>query len=239
MAWNGFLSNRESECSGDIESVHAALLKVFRDLKRAKRFEIMNPTLLKHAFAQHQSSFWGCIQQDAHEFFCSLIDKVQEDVSSALKKQYSVEADRPKLETVCPTTQNFSCSVRNNLTCAGCGNVSSVEETYCDFSLALPEDERTDEATNCSLDSLLNLYFQDELSVMEYVVGRRFVVVEAPSTGNNMFNLRVTCFLIMTCRIILYPSLLVCVWDSTCALHEAVNCFETSSKTIKNSVKNL
>ena len=35
-----------------------------------------------------------------------------------------------------------SCAVKNNLTCAGCGNVSSVEETYRDFSLALPEDER-------------------------------------------------------------------------------------------------
>lgn len=45
--------------------------------------------------------------QDAHEFFCSLIDHVQEDVSSELKKQHSVEADRPKLEIVCPTTQNF------------------------------------------------------------------------------------------------------------------------------------
>lgn len=45
--------------------------------------------------------------QDAHEFFCSLIDQVQEEVSSELKKQYSTEADRPKLETVCPTTQNF------------------------------------------------------------------------------------------------------------------------------------
>jgi hypothetical protein len=55
-----------------------------------------------------QSNICDCVTvQDAHEFFCSLIDKVQEDVSSALKKQYSVEADRPKLETVCPTTQNF------------------------------------------------------------------------------------------------------------------------------------
>ncbi|KAG0598679.1 hypothetical protein M758_12G093100 [Ceratodon purpureus] len=150
-----------SESFPDIESVHAALLKVFRDLKRAERFETVNPTLLKQAFAQHQSSFCGSIQQDAHEFFCSLIDHVQEDVSAALKKQYSNEADRPKLEMFCPTTQNFSCAVKNNLTCAGCGNVSSVEETYRDFSLALPEDERTDESKNCSLESLLDLYFQE------------------------------------------------------------------------------
>lgn len=156
-----------SESFPDIESVHAALLKVFRDLKRAERYETVNPTLLKHAFAKHQSSFWGCIQQDAHEFFCSLIDQVQEDVSSALKKQFSMEADRPRLETVCPTTQNFSCSVRNNLTCTGCGNVSPVEETYRDFSLGLPEDERTDESKNCSLESLLNLYFQ------EYTMSRK------------------------------------------------------------------
>lgn len=45
--------------------------------------------------------------QDAHEFFCSLIDQVQEDVSSELKRLHSIEADRPKLEIVCPTTQNF------------------------------------------------------------------------------------------------------------------------------------
>lgn len=147
----------------DIESVHAALLTVFRDLKRAERYETVNPTVLKHAFARHQSSFWGCIQQDAHEFFCSLIDQVQEAVSSELKKKHSIETDRPKLEIVCPTTQNFSCSVRNSLTCAGCGSVSSVEETYRDFCLALPEDERTDESQNCSLESLLNHYFQETI----------------------------------------------------------------------------
>jgi len=45
--------------------------------------------------------------QDAHEFFCSLIDQVQEGVSSELKKKHSIETERPKLEIVCPTTQNF------------------------------------------------------------------------------------------------------------------------------------
>lgn len=155
------LEDSELLLSSDVETVHAALLKVFRDLRQAERYEVVNPSVLKHMFAKHQESFWGCMQQDAHEFFCSLIDQVQEDVSSELKKQYSIEADRPKLEDVCPTTQNFSCSVRNNLTCAGCGNVSSVEETYRDFCLAFPEGERADESQNCSLESLLNLYFQE------------------------------------------------------------------------------
>lgn len=121
----------------------------------------MNPSVVKHAFAKHQSSFWGCIQQDAHEFFCSLIDRVQEEVSSELKRQFPIDANQPKLDTVCPTTQNFSCSVRNSLTCTGCGKVSSLEETYRDFCLALPEDERTHASKNCSLESLLNLYFQE------------------------------------------------------------------------------
>ncbi|XP_024363352.1 ubiquitin C-terminal hydrolase 22 isoform X1 [Physcomitrium patens] len=145
----------------DAESVHAALLKVFRDLKQAGRYEYVNPSVVKHAFAKHQSSFWGCIQQDAHEFFCSLIDRVQEEVSSELKRQFPIDANQPKLDTVCPTTQNFSCSVRNSLTCTGCGKVSSLEETYRDFCLALPEDERTHASKNCSLESLLNLYFQE------------------------------------------------------------------------------
>ncbi|KAG0624328.1 hypothetical protein M758_3G240300 [Ceratodon purpureus] len=155
------LEDSELLISSDVETVHAALLKVFRDLKRAERYEVVNPSVLKHMFARHQESFWGCMQQDAHEFFSSLIDQVQEDVSSELRKQYSTEADRPKLEDVCPTTQNFSCSVRNNLTCAGCGNVSSVEETYRDFCLAFPEDERVDESQNCSLEFLLDRYFQE------------------------------------------------------------------------------
>ena len=151
-----FLQDSESLLSSDVETVHAALLKVFRDLRQAERYEVVNPSVLKHMFAKHQESFWGCMQQvfrapklfnplcdfiiklcrpfiarqspsmlyiismntlynfcfrvnvqDAHEFFCSLIDQVQEDVSSELKKQYSIEADRPKLEDVCPTTQNF------------------------------------------------------------------------------------------------------------------------------------
>lgn len=161
LVMEDLLEGHESVVAPDIERIYAALLKVFRDMKRAERFETVNPGVLKHAFAKHQSSFWGCIQQDAHEFFCSLIDQVQEDVSLELNKQLSFEAQPPKLESVCPTTQNFSCSVRNNLTCAGCGSVSSVEETYRDFSLALPEDERTDESQNCSLGSLLNHYFQE------------------------------------------------------------------------------
>jgi len=45
------------------ESLHAALLKVFHNLKRAERYDTVNPNVLKDAFAKHQSSFWGCIQQ--------------------------------------------------------------------------------------------------------------------------------------------------------------------------------
>ncbi|XP_024362854.1 uncharacterized protein [Physcomitrium patens] len=147
--------------SQDAVGVHTALLKVFRDLKHVEGYETVNPSVLKQAFAKHQSSFWDCIQQDAHEFFCSLVDQVQENVSCELKRLYPIDAERPKLETVCPTTQNFSCLVRNSLTCTACGKVSSVEETYRDFCLALPEDERTDESKDWSLESLLNLYFQE------------------------------------------------------------------------------
>lgn len=68
-----FLQSSESLSLPDIESVHAALLKVFRDLKRAERYETVNPAVLKQAFAKHQSSFWGCIQQ----VFCSLVDELQ------------------------------------------------------------------------------------------------------------------------------------------------------------------
>ncbi len=42
--------------------------------------------------------------QDAHEFFCSLIDHIQEEVSSLLKKQSVNRADCPELGSMCPTT---------------------------------------------------------------------------------------------------------------------------------------
>lgn len=45
------------------ETVYVALLHVFRDLKRAGRYETVNPSVLKWAFAKQQSSFLGCIQQ--------------------------------------------------------------------------------------------------------------------------------------------------------------------------------
>jgi hypothetical protein len=58
-----FLQDSESLLSSDVESVHAALLKVFRDLRQAERYEVVNPSVLKHMFATHQESFWGCMQQ--------------------------------------------------------------------------------------------------------------------------------------------------------------------------------
>jgi hypothetical protein len=45
--------------------------------------------------------------QDAHEFFCSLIDHIQEEVSSLLKKQSVNRADCPELGSICPTTYSF------------------------------------------------------------------------------------------------------------------------------------
>ena len=57
------LQDFESFVSSDVETIHAALLKVFRDLKQAERYEVVNPSVLKHMFAKHQESFWGCMQQ--------------------------------------------------------------------------------------------------------------------------------------------------------------------------------
>jgi ubiquitin C-terminal hydrolase len=143
------------------ESVYSALLHVLQDLNGADRHVPVNPVALKRSFAKHQARFWGSVQQDAHEFFCSLIDHIQEEVSSLLKKQSVNRADCPELGSICPTTYSFSCTVRNSLTCVDCGKVSHVEEMYRDFSIALPEDERDNGTKAYDLESLLHLYFQE------------------------------------------------------------------------------
>ncbi|CAM6024004.1 unnamed protein product [Sphagnum balticum] len=143
------------------ESVYSALLHVLQELNGADRHVPVNPVVLKRSFAKHQARFWGSVQQDAHEFFCSLIDHIQEEVSSLLKKQSVNRADCPELGSICPTTYSFSCTVRNSLTCVDCGKVSHVEEMYRDFSIALPEDERDNCTKAYDLESLLHLYFQE------------------------------------------------------------------------------
>jgi ubiquitin C-terminal hydrolase len=89
------------------ESVYSALLHVLQDLNGADRHVPVNPVALKRSFAKHQARFWGSVQQDAHEFFCSLIDHIQEEVSSLLKKQSVNRADCPELGSICPTTYSF------------------------------------------------------------------------------------------------------------------------------------
>lgn len=57
------LQDSEVPPSPSNDSVFAALLQVFLDLKGAGRFETVNPSLLKRTFAKQQASFWGSVQQ--------------------------------------------------------------------------------------------------------------------------------------------------------------------------------
>lgn len=154
-------------------SIYKALLQVVQQLKYGGESRVIDPSPLKASIARHSSRFRGALQQDAHEFFCNLLDQLQQEVVGILEARLQEAGSlRHVIElskTACPTARNFSCILEHELKCEYCGDQSSVKELFQHFSLDIPEhpvrkaeEPLAEPSPVYNLQALLQMYFQEE-----------------------------------------------------------------------------
>jgi len=133
-----------------------------RNASSAAGRSAFSPEQVKLAVGHRLGAFRGSFQQDAHEFFCGLLEGVQTEV-------LAIEADRRGRKQLCasetadPSTRVFGFAVEHEITCTACKNVSYVTEQCSHLSLDLPKN--VNKATTIvppGLDSMLSSYFQEE-----------------------------------------------------------------------------
>ena len=134
---------------------------VQRDASSAAGFSAFSPEQVKLAVGLRLGAFRGSFQQDAHEFFCGLLEAAQGEVlaveSSRLgRKQLHVS------ETADPSTRVFGFAVEHEITCNGCDKVTKVTEQCTHLSLDLPKKAGKETVVPLGLDAMLSSYFAEE-----------------------------------------------------------------------------
>lgn len=124
---------KDSDLSHD--SLYRVLFEIIEQLEMASY--TVNPKKVKDAIAKNEKTFEGYQQQDAHEFFSSCINQLEEEVVGYLKKQaHLLDIEEEKaITTYCPVNSVFNLEIQHTLSCVTCQHVSHITELYRYLSL--------------------------------------------------------------------------------------------------------
>lgn len=127
-----------------------------------QRPEPIDPTPVKLAISKHTGLFNTLTQQDAHEFFVSLMETIESEISQ-------MKGQRPQKVDPCAHIMNFS--VENTIRCNCCGEITKVAELCNHLSLDITENSLTNqinslkgmfETNTRDVGELLDGYFREE-----------------------------------------------------------------------------
>lgn len=90
-----------------------------------------SPAQFLHSWWVHSENHATYEQQDAHEFFISILDQIHEKESKNLKMSKDVR------DCECIAHRVFSGLLRSDVTCATCGSISTTYDPCVDISLDL------------------------------------------------------------------------------------------------------
>lgn len=108
------------------------------------------PYRLLYAVWQHSEDLAGYLQQDAHEFFITLLDRLHMHCEPPVARD---EASKDKCE--CIIHRVFTGGLQSDLTCTRCGAVSTTIEPFRDISVDIkPRDGPLSPSTPPSCESL-------------------------------------------------------------------------------------
>lgn len=107
------------------------------------KWALVSPFAMLHSVWQLIPAFRGYAQQDAQEFLCELLDKVQHELESAGKNSNSgsVPQTQKRLikQVLSVVNTIFHGQLLSQVTCLACENRSNTVEPFWDLSLEFPE----------------------------------------------------------------------------------------------------
>ncbi|GAA29115.2 ubiquitin carboxyl-terminal hydrolase 44/49, partial [Clonorchis sinensis] len=144
-------TSQESDHLGPRQtSIYEELYSILRLLWSGQR-TVVSPSNLLYSIWTALPAFKGYRQQDAEEFLSVFLDRLQSEMHSV-----SGTAPLNSRDFVNRTFQGHSVS---HVRCSKCNVIACTEEPFSELSLALPPDCYNGEATECSLQDLLNQFF--------------------------------------------------------------------------------
>ncbi|XP_077565402.1 ubiquitin carboxyl-terminal hydrolase 44 [Stigmatopora nigra] len=141
-------------------SKRASLCHELRTLFRVMwsgKWALVSPFAMLHSVWQLIPAFRGYAQQDAQEFLCELLDKVQRELESAGARQRLLRQVLGVINTV------FRGQLLSQVTCAACRRRSDTVEPFWDLSLEFPERyHRNGARDSCHLTEMLAKFTESE-----------------------------------------------------------------------------
>jgi len=137
-----------------------------------------NPESIKKAIAQNCPQFDGSEQQDAHEFFCALLDEMQQEFYHSVLSRHTPMSRTINIgRSIEPVSRCFSCIIEHHLECKNCRTSSRVQELFSNLSLHLPHAALAS-PDGFQMEKLLEGFFQEDTvdKECEHCSGRAFTV---------------------------------------------------------------
>ncbi|KAG7496831.1 ubiquitin carboxyl-terminal hydrolase 44 [Solea senegalensis] len=105
------------------------------------KWALVSPFAMLHSVWQLIPTFRGYAQQDAQEFLCELLDKVQHELESTGKHTTSTGVPQKRLIKQVLNVVNtiFHGQLLSQVTCLACDHRSNTVEPFWDLSLEFPE----------------------------------------------------------------------------------------------------
>uniref|UniRef100_A0A674P6L2 Ubiquitin carboxyl-terminal hydrolase n=1 Tax=Takifugu rubripes TaxID=31033 RepID=A0A674P6L2_TAKRU len=135
------------------------------------KWALVSPFAMLHSVWQLIPAFRGYAQQDAQEFLCELLDKVQHELESAGKHTTTTgvpQTQKRLIKQVLSVVNTiFHGQLLSQVTCLACGHRSNTVEPFWDLSLEFPEryhsNSRESAAqTSCHLTEMLAKFTETE-----------------------------------------------------------------------------
>lgn len=174
------------------------------------RWSLVSPFAMLHSVWNLIPAFRGYDQQDAQEFLCELLDKVQQELESdAPRKHFLIPITQRKLSKQVLKVLNtiFHGQLLSQVTCLSCKRKSNTVEPFWDLSLEFPERyhrmEKPSAAAcqrSCSLSEMLAKFTETE-ALEGCIYACNFCNRKRRKSSHKPLSLSEACKQLLICRL--------------------------------------
>lgn len=174
------------------------------------RWSLVSPFAMLHSVWNLIPAFRGYDQQDAQEFLCELLDKVQQELESdAPRKHFLIPITQRKLSKQVLKVLNtiFHGQLLSQVTCLSCKRKSNTVEPFWDLSLEFPERyhrmEKPSTAAcqqSCSLSEMLAKFTETE-ALEGCIYACNFCNRKRRKSSHKPLSLSEACKQLLICRL--------------------------------------